>query len=291
MKTIDINRTLFPFASRFMNIEGHQIHYIDEGKGQPIVFVHGTPEWSFSWRELIADLRPNFRCIALDHLGMGLSDKPSENQADYSSAAHARRLKILIDNLDLKNICLVAYDFGGGMALDYAVRNVLNVSNLCLFNTWLWSLNDDPHYTQAAKVMRTWFGRWLYKSWNFPVNFIMPRAYGDRKKLTPEVHRHYKIVLPDAASRVATYAFTADLIGGGAWRDANWQLRDRLKNTPIQVFWGMKDSFVPNYELEKLEKGLPHAEVTRLPEAGHFTHEEAKAEIVAGLRKALTVSA
>jgi haloalkane dehalogenase len=282
MKNLSINRDLYPFTSRYMTIESHQIHYIDEGKGQPIVFVHGTPEWSFAWRDLVKNLKPNFRCIAFDHLGMGLSDKPAE--ADYSSKAHARRLKTLIDNLGLSQISLIAYDFGGGMALDYAVNQPKNVRRFCLFNTWLWSVDQDPHYSQATKIMHTWFGKWLYKTWNLPVTVIMPQAYGNRKKLTPEIYRHFKMVLPDAKSRVATYAFTFDLIEGGLWRDANWAQRDRLSQIPTLLFWGMKDKFVQPYELEKMAKGLPHAQVIRLHEAGHFAQEEASEEMTSALQ-------
>ena len=82
-----VNRNLFPFASKFIDIDGHQMHYIDEGAGPVILFSHGTPEWSFGWRDLVQELRGQFRCIAPDLLGFGLSDKPVE--ADYSVRAHA----------------------------------------------------------------------------------------------------------------------------------------------------------------------------------------------------------
>lgn len=277
-----INRNLFPYESRFITIDGHQMHYIDEGVGKTIIFVHGTPEWSFAWRDMIAELKKDHRCIAFDHLGMGLSDKPA--QADYASAAHAQRMKKLIDALGLTDMVIVAYDFGGGIALDYILNNRQQVTHLCLFNTWLWSVGNDPHYSSAAKVLSTWFGRLLYKQFNFPVNFIMPRAYGDRKKLTLEIHRHFKMVLPNAASRVATYGFALDLMGGNAWREANWSRRNELADLPVRIFWGMKDQFVPNYELKRLSEGFPQAQVTELPQAGHFAQEEAGYEIAVGLR-------
>ena len=90
METPWINAGLYPFQSRYLELEGHKMHYIDEGAGPVILFSHGTPEWSFGWRDVVRGLRDRFRCIAPDLLGFGLSDKPTD--VDYSVAAHARRM-------------------------------------------------------------------------------------------------------------------------------------------------------------------------------------------------------
>ena len=127
-----VNHELFPFQSRFIEIDGHQMHYIDEGSGSVILFSHGTPEWSFGWRDLVRGLRGQFRCVVPDLLGMGLSDKPAE--ADYSCAAHSARLAKFIEKLDLKNICIVANDFGLSIVLSQAIFNPDNVHKISIFN-------------------------------------------------------------------------------------------------------------------------------------------------------------
>jgi pimeloyl-ACP methyl ester carboxylesterase len=103
----------------------------------------------------------------------------------------------------------------------------------------------------------------------------MPMAFGNRKKYLPkEVHRHYKMALPDPASRVAAYTFAKEVLNASPWWDNLWQQRNTLKNKPMLIFWGMKDSFVPPYELEKWKKAFPEARVVTCAEAGHFVQEE-----------------
>lgn len=277
-----VNRDLFPFQSRFIEIEGHQMHYVDEGEGPVILFSHGTPEWSFGWRDLIKGLRGQFRCVAPDLLGMGLSDKPAD--ADYGCAAHAARLEVFIQHLGLRDICIVANDFGLAIALSYAIRHPESVRHIAIFNGWMWRLDTDRHYSGPAKVMDTWLGRLAYLRFNFPVNTIMPAAFGDKKKLPPEVHRHYKMAWPNAATRTALYAFAGELLRANAWWDALWQQRHVLDDKLRLIFWGMKDSFVPPYELEKWVQAFPKAEVFRCAEAGHFVQEEAPDLMIEAIR-------
>jgi len=269
-----VNRSLFPFTSRFIEIGGNQIHYIDEGSGPVILFSHGTPEWSFGWRGLIKPLSRHFRCIAPDLLGMGLSDKPLD--ADYSCKAHAARMEQFVSKLGLSGISIVANDFGLSIALSYAIRHPENVSGISIFNGWMWRLDSDPHYARPVKLFRGWFGRMMYQRFNFPVNVIMPASFGNRKKyLTKEVHRHYKMALPNAAARVATFAFAAAVLNEGGWWDELWHQRHKLNEIPMLIFWGMKDTFVPPYELEKWKQAFPGAKVVAYPDAGHFVQEEA----------------
>src|SRR5690349_12899376 len=130
-----INKALFPFESKWITIDGQNMHYIDEGAGDTILFVHGTPEWSFGFRDLVKGLNQNYRCVAIDHLGFGLSDK-SEG-VDYSVEAHSRRLTSFVEKLSLKNITIIANDFGGGISLGYALQHESNIRAIVLFNTWM----------------------------------------------------------------------------------------------------------------------------------------------------------
>ncbi|MGF1671643.1 MAG: alpha/beta fold hydrolase, partial [Balneolaceae bacterium] len=89
-----IDRKEYPFESRYFEVPAGRLHYVDEGAGDPVVMVHGNPTWSFLYRDLIKRLKPNYRCIALDHLGFGLSDKPIG--WSYLPEDHARNLSALI---------------------------------------------------------------------------------------------------------------------------------------------------------------------------------------------------
>ena len=278
-----VNPELYPFESRYIDIEGHSMHYVDEGAGPVILLSHGTPEWSFGWRDLIKALRGQFRCVAPDLLGMGLSAKPLD--ADYSCAAHARRMGLFIEKLGLKDICLIANDFGLSIALSQAIARPELFKRISIFNGWMWRLDTDPHYAKPARVMHSWLGKLLYLRFNFPVNVVMPAAFGNRKKNLPaEVHRHYRMALPDAASRTAAYAFSGELLNANDWWEQCWNAREALRGKLGLLFWGMKDRFVPTYELGKWEKAFPEAKVIRFSEAGHFVQEEAGEEMVAALR-------
>lgn len=281
MGTSWINTELYPFQSNYLEIEGRKIHYIDEGAGTPILFSHGTPEWSFGWRDVVLGLRGRFRCIAPDLLGFGLSDKPAG--ADYSVEAHARRMGLFIEKLGLRDFHLVGNDFGLSISFDYALRHPENVQKLSLFNGWMWPLNNDPHYARPARWMRGWLGRLLYLRFNFPVNLVMPAAFGDKKKLTPEAHRHYKMALPNAAARRAAYAFSGQLLDATDFWANQWRQAGKLAGKPCLIFWGMRDKFVPPYELEKWENALPDAQVIRFENAGHFVQEEEPERMVEAL--------
>lgn len=267
---------MYPFQSRWMDLDGHALHYIDEGQGDVILFVHGTPEWSFGFREVIKSLRGTYRCIAIDLLGFGLSDKPAA--ADYTCRAHASRLEKFIQRLALKDISILANDFGGGISLSYAINNPENVSRIMLFNTWMWSLENDKHYSGPAKLMNTWLGRALYLTFNFPVTVIMPAAFGNKKLLTKEVHAHYKHALKKG-ERTAAYAFSKELMDASPWWQQLWERLDALKHKPFLFFWGMNDKFIPPAGLEKWKSRLPQATIIAFCDAGHFVQEEKPAEI------------
>lgn len=100
-----IDRKQYPFESRFFEVSAGKLHYVDEGAGDPIVMVDGNPTWSFLYRDLVKRLKPIYRCIALDHLGFGLSDKPRD--WSYIPEDHASNLSALIDGLELSNVTLV----------------------------------------------------------------------------------------------------------------------------------------------------------------------------------------
>ena len=110
---------LFPFESRFLALPaGHRMHYIDEGNGEPLVFVHGNPAWSFEFRHPVRELRSECRGVALDHIGFGLSSR-SARREDHRPQSHAHRLAALLDHLDLRDlrdITLFMNDWGGRSA-------------------------------------------------------------------------------------------------------------------------------------------------------------------------------
>lgn len=277
-----LDRAAFPFTLRTLHHPDGRLHYVDEGQGPTLLFCHGTPEWSFGYRHLLAALSGEFRCVAVDMLGFGLSEKPA--RADYTVAAHAQRLAWVVETLNLRDVTLVANDFGGGLAVDYALRFPENVRALALWNTWAWALNDDVHFARPARFAQTAFGRFLYKTLNFPVRVLLPRAFANRRRLTPGLYRHYQMPFRYRADRSAPYELARELLNAGTWWQARWRRLDALTDKPVLLMWGMKDRFVPPRFLDTWRERLPQAEVMELPETGHFPHEESPEAVGAALR-------
>lgn len=272
-----LDRSLYPFASHWFDSADGRMHYVDEGAGTPVVFVHGTPTWSFLYRHLVARLAPRHRVVAVDHLGFGLSDKPAA--APYEPADHARRLVALFDALGLSRVTLVVHDFGGPIGLAAALAHPGRIDRLVLFNTWMWSVGDDPAIARGARVAGSRLGRLLYRHLNFPVQVLMPKAMGDRRALTPEIHRHYAAPLATPDERMGAWGCARALLGAGPWYDRLWAQRDRLRDRPMLLLWGMKDpTFGPRY-LDRWRREFPAAQVHEIASSGHFVPEEAAAEV------------
>ena len=268
-----LDRHAYPFESRYVQLPAGRMHYVDEGSGDPLLFVHGTPTWSFEFRHLIKGLSSRYRCLAPDHFGFGLSDRPS-NFA-YTPEAHAKALQTFVETLALDRFTLVAHDFGGPIGVPLALASPSRVERLVLLNTWMWPFDDDAAMMRKAKLAGGGLGRVLYKYANASLRLVAPSAYGDRKKLTPAIHRQYLEVFRDRQSRVLVlHELAKSLIGSRDFYASLLAQADRLRDTPTLIIWGMKDTAFLPYQLERWKRLLPTATVVRLEGAGHWPHEE-----------------
>ena len=285
-----IDRSEYPFASRWLDLRAGSMHYVDEGSGEPLLFVHGTPTWSFEWRHLIRGLAPTHRCIAPDHLGFGLSERPRQFQ--YTPEAHAQNLDEFVAKLDPEPFTLVVHDFGGPIGLPLCLRHPQRVKRLVLLNTWMWSFAGDWEMERKARIAGGRLGRWLYRWANFSLRVIAPHAYGDRKKLTPEIHRHYLERFPDRWSRgTVLWTLARSLLGSSQYYDSLWQQREGLRGRPALILWGAADPAFGLNQLRRWREALPAARVVELSDAGHWPHEEAPERVLAELRTFLSLDA
>jgi haloalkane dehalogenase len=277
-----LDTAAWPFPGQLLPLRDGRLHYIDEGGGPTWLFVHGTPTWSFEWRHIIKGL-PQARRIAFDHLGFGLSDRPAG--ADYSPAAHARRFAEAMELLPLpKQITLVVHDFGGPIALDWALQNPQRIGRLVVLNSFMWSFADDPQMWQRAQLVSGKLGRFLYRYANASLRLIMPSAYGDRRRLTPAIHRQYLAPFADGAARVQVlWPLAHGLSAASPYFQSLWDRRSALAKTPVDIVWGLRDSAFQPTQLAKWQLGLPHARVSRIENAGHWPHEESPAAVLAAL--------
>ena len=244
----------YPFNSNYFNVNGHQMHYIDEGQGETILFIHGTPSWSFDFRNVIKSLSKNYRCIAIDHVGFGLSDKPEFY--DYSTQNHSWTLEKFVLELGLKNITLVLHDFGGPIGLDFAIRNPKLIKRITVLNSWLWSSEGDPKYLKLKRILKSPLLPFLYKYLNFSAKYILPSSFGD-SKLSTKMKAQFTRPFENRKQRNGTLAFAHSLLDDQEWFEKLWNKRSSLSQIPILFVWGMKDPVLGPSYLEKFSEGFP----------------------------------
>jgi haloalkane dehalogenase len=266
---LDVNE--YPFQPNYLETENGNIHYLDEGEGDVLLFVHGTPTWSFLYRNYIKDLSKNYRCIAIDHLGFGLSDKP----LDFAGTpqAHSRNLKSLIDALGLNDITLVVHDFGGPIGLSYAVDHPDKVARVIMFNTWLWSTKDDEDAQKIDRILHSRLGNFIYLNTNFSPKTLLKKAFYDKEKLTKVAHQHYRKPFLNKKSRYGLLNIGKSLIGASDWYQEKWEQMSKIEDKPFLILWGEKDEFIKLSNLDSWANKLTNETILTF-EAGHFVQEE-----------------
>lgn len=269
-----VDREAYPFRPHYFESDSGRMHYVDEGQGEPIIMVHGTPTWSFLYRDMIKQLAPRYRCIAPDHLGFGLSDKPEH--AAYRPVDHARRLHALIEHLGLGDLTLIMHDFGGPIGLSYAIEQPHHVRSLVLLNTWMWSLRGEPVAEVAGIIGHGRIGTFVFQRLNFEVQVLFKMVWGNPARLSTALHQQYRKPFPQPRDRQAIQVLAHELRNSSVWYEELWQQRERIKDISALLLWGLKDPIFTARHLARWQALFTHAQTVTFPEAGHFVQEEAR---------------
>ncbi|QOC23329.1 alpha/beta fold hydrolase [Wenzhouxiangella sp. AB-CW3] len=286
---------LFPFERHFhVQSQGHRMHYVDEGPvdGQPVVMVHGNPTWSFYYRRLIAELSDAYRCLAPDHVGMGLSDRADEAEYEYTMASRVADLGHFIDAVEPERpVDLVVHDWGGAIAMAWAVRHPERVRRIVLLNTWAFTIPSDMPLPAALKFARTGVGGFLINRFN-AFSGLAARL-GSAGKLDREVAQGLTAPYRNGPrSRLATLRFVQDIPlreSDRAWSvlaetEAGLQ---KLADKPIRFIWGRKDFVFDDRALTRWQEIWPDADYHVLEGAAHYVIEDAPQRVLSGVREHL----
>jgi haloalkane dehalogenase len=273
-----VDDEMFPFESRFLAVDGHTIHYVDEGSGPTLLFLHGNPTWSFVYRDVIRVLRDEFRCVALDYPGFGLSSpRPGYR---YLPEEHAQVVTAFVDAMALQGVTLVAQDWGGPIGLPTVQQRPAAFEGLVLVNTWGWPTNGDPYFDIFSYVMGGPLGRLLIKRFNLFVNAFIPAGHRLRKPTAAEM-THYRKALatPDASAVLprritASRAFLAGVEAG---------LGD-LASLPTLILWGGAGFPFRAKERQRWEQIFTDHHTVIVEGAGHFVQSDAPEEFAAAIR-------
>ncbi len=269
-----------------MRIHGFKYHYVDEGGGEPVIMIHGNPTWSFYFRNLIRSLSKDYRTIAMDHIGCGLSDKPHPKQYAYQLDQRIRDLEVFIDGLDLPDdITLVVHDWGGMIGVGYALQHISRIKRLVLLNT---AAFFPPHATQVPirlKLIRNVKPVAALAVLGGNAFARAAQFMASRKGLSPAVRSGLLAPYNCWSNRIATLKFVQDIPlrptdPSYATVERAQERLHQLEHLPILICWGMRDFvFTPSYLAEWCRR-FPRAQVLRIEDAGHYVLEDASDKVI-----------
>ena len=279
----DVNtlKELYPFQSNFIELDGLKYHYLDEGKGEPVVMLHGNPTWSFYYRRLVSGLREQYRVIVPDHMGCGLSDKPQKY--NYRLKQHIDNLDIFLEKLELKNITFALHDWGGAIGMGWAVRNPERVKRFVVFNTAAFLLPCIPFRISICRIPV--FGDIAVRCFNVFARLSIHMACKKKERMTPEVKSGYLAPYDSFADRIAILRFVQDIpmvpkdYSYSMLKDIESKL-SQFRNHPMLIIWGEKDFCFNQHFLDRWKTYFPQAEVEKVSDAGHYVVEDAWEKIV-----------
>jgi haloalkane dehalogenase len=286
-------RSLYPFPSHYQIVSGNRMHYLDEGRGDPIVFLHGNPTWSFLYRDYVRALKGEHRVIAVDHIGCGLSDKPTEDRYPFTLERRIADLEGLLDALDLsRKLTLAVHDWGGPIGFGYAVRHPERIKQIAVFNTAAFFWPSGKNFPWILRICRrSRAAGYLIRRLNA---FALPTSYlmCAKRKIDSATRKGYLLPYRSWSDRAAILRFIQDIplepehVSHRTMSDIQQGL-SLLRDVPMIIFWGGKDFIFDRDICSEWSRYFPKARVHMFPDAGHNILEDEKDAILPLLRNFL----
>lgn len=268
----------FPFESKYIEILGSKMHYVDEGSGDPILFLHGNPTSSYLWRNIIPYLVPHGRCIAPDLIGMGKSDKPD---LAYRFFDHSKYIEEFIKEMDLSNVTLVIHDWGSAIGFHYAMRNEGKVKGIAFMEALLrpvsWA-DFPPDFKTGFKLMRTpgvgWF---MISVMNAFVKKVLPQAIV--RELSDEEKAYYASPYPTIGSRKPVRQWPCEIPIDGKPKDVHDMMAAYSKkleesDLPMLLFHATPGGIVTEATIEWCKSNFKNLKTVDIGEGIHFLQED-----------------
>lgn len=287
-RRIDITafRHLYPFTSRTAEVNGRPMHYVDEGSGEPILMVHGNPTWSFYFRKLIGGLANDYRAIAPDHIGCGLSARPAASEYGFRLQNRVDDLEALCSHLRLdRNLTLVLHDWGGAIGMALAIRHPERIARLVLLNTAAFLKPANKPLPLALKLVRGF--PFLATPAVLGLNLFARGAacFASARGLRSDVRKGLLAPYNSWRNRLATLRFVQDIPLSP--RNPGYSILEQVDrgleafgDRPILICWGERDFVFDRDYLAEWRRRFPRAEVHGFPEAGHYVLEDAPDRVI-----------
>jgi len=277
MLPFPVPHDLFPVEHRFIDLGEARIHYVDEGTGEPVLLLHGNPTWSFLYRKIIAGLSDEFRCIAPDYPGYGMSSAAPGYR--YTPGEHSAVIERFVDQLGLSGLTLMVQDWGGPVGLGLAGRRPELVRRLIIGNTFAWPLAPEPRVRLFSAVLGGPPGRVLNRWFNFAPRVFFARGFA--QPVPPEVMRAYLAPWRDPERRAPAAIAPRQLIAAAGYLAEVEAGLPKIADRPALIVWGMKDFAFRESARRRFEQAFPDHRTVLLPGASHFVQEDAGQQIAA----------
>ena len=274
-------------SSVYFTINNLKMHYLEGGKDndETIVMIHGNPSWSFYYRNLFNTLVDKYHCIVPDHIGMGLSDKPGDDEYNFTLKERVDNLEALLDSTaNNKDLTLIVHDWGGMIGLAYATRYPERIKRLVISNTAGFHIPQGKQVPWQLKLTRTAFiGKLLNQGLNaFPRGAVSKCV--TRKPMSKEVGQAYMAPYDSWANRLAVLRFVEDIrldknhVSYDIVDEVDTKL-EQFKALPVLICWGLNDFVFDNDFLAEWKRRIPDAEYHEY-DAGHNLLEDAGDEVI-----------
>ena len=265
-----VPRALFDVEHRFLDLGGARIHYVDEGVGETILLLHGNPAWSFLYRKIIAGLKDEFRCVAPDYPGYGMSSAPAGYR--FTPREHSAVLERFVDRLALSELTLMVQDWGGPVGLGLAGRRPELVRRLVIGNTFAWPLNSEFRVRMFSALMGGPIGRTLNRRL-----MLVPRVFfarGLAQEPPREVLDLYFAPWRDPARRAPAAIGPKQLIAASDYLKEVEANLPKIADRPALIVWGTKDFAFREGERKRFEATFPNHRTILFENASHFLQED-----------------
>lgn len=281
-----VDKALYPFEGK--RLAG--LHYLEEGKGETVLMVHGNPTWSFYFRNVVKALSPEYRCIVPDHMGMGLSDRPTDAQYDYTLQSRVDDLdKLMAHAAPSGPVTLILHDWGGMIGMSWAVRHPERIKAIVALNTGCFRLPEEKPFPPGLTFMRGALTGIPLRLSSFFRRMVL-RSCTNKVTLDEATMNGYHEPYDGWSESRAVHRFVQDIPlvpSDKAWKvvvDTESKLGS-LAHVPMFLPWGMKDWVFDEAFLNGWLKRFPKAKARRFEDCGHFLLEDGGAEVVAAIKE------
>lgn len=267
----EIPRTHFDVDHKFVDLPGGaRVHYVDEGEGETLLFLHGNPSWSFQWRDLIRGLRGSCRCVALDYPGFGLSRASAG--FGFTPREESRVVEEFVDRLGLRDVTLVMQDWGGPIGIGLAERRPELVRRVVLGSTWAWRTSQGEARGIFSAVVGGPIGEFAQVNFNGFVKLGI--KHGIVRELPPDVFEMYVRPFRPLDRRGIAAFYPGQITAAGDFFSELEAGLPGLEGKPALIFWALKDGGFPRSDLLRWETTFPRHKTIELPDASHFFFED-----------------